>query len=72
MNTIKREPAVIIGIVAAVLLAVVQSLAGQGVIGTDISDTIGKALDPTSGWAIPIVLGIVTRFFVSPAAKPGL
>jgi hypothetical protein len=72
MDRLKREPAVVIGIVAAVILAVVQSLNGSGVLGADAADTISKALDPTTGWAIPIVLGIVTRFFVSPASKPGL
>jgi hypothetical protein len=72
MDRLKREPAVVIGIVAAVILAVVQSLNGSGVLGSDAADTISKALDPTTGWAIPIVLGIVTRFFVSPASKAGL
>jgi amino acid permease len=72
MDRIKREPAVVIGIVAAVILAVIQTLAGQGVLGTDVADTFAKALDPTTGWALPIVLGIVTRFFVSPATKVGL
>lgn len=69
---IKAEPAVVIGIVAACVLAVVQTLAGHEVISTDIAATIGRALDPTTGWAIPIIVGIVTRFFVSPAEKPGL
>lgn len=69
---LKREPAVVIGIVAACTLAVIQTLAGEGIIGTDVADTIGKALDPTTGWALPIIVGIVTRFFVSPAAKVGL
>lgn len=69
MDRIKREPAVVIGILAAVALAVVQTLAGEGVIGADIADTIGKALDPTTGWALPIVVGIITRFFVSPATS---
>lgn len=72
MTTIKREPAVVIGILAACVLAVVQTLSGQGVIGTDFADTIGKAIDPTTGWALPILVGIITRFFVSPAEKPGL
>ena len=67
MDRIKREPAVVIGIIAACLLAVVQVLGGEGIIGQDLADTIGKALDPTTGWAIPVVVGIITRFFVSPA-----
>ena len=69
MNRIKREPAVVIGIIAAGILAAFQYAAGAGVIGTDILDTIGKAIDPTTGWAIPILVGLVTRFFVSPATS---
>ena len=64
MDRLRREPAVVIGIVAAVILAVVQTLAGEGVIGTDAADTIAKALDPTTGWALPVIVGFVTRFFV--------
>lgn len=67
MERIKNEPAVVIGVIAAAILAAVQYASGAGILGTDIADTIGKALDPTTGWAIPIVVGIVTRFFVSPA-----
>lgn len=69
MSRIKREPAVVIGIIAAAVLAGFQYAAGVGIIGTDLVDTIGKALDPTTGWAIPIIVGIITRFFVSPATK---
>lgn len=73
MDRLKREPAVVIGILASVVLAVITSLAGNGVISQDIAATIGKALDPSQGgWAIPIIVGIVTRFFVSPAEKVGL
>lgn len=70
-NRIRNEPAVVIGILAACVLAVVQTLAGEGVIGTDIADTIGRALDPSSGWVLPIIVGIITRFFVSPAQRVG-
>jgi hypothetical protein len=69
---LKREPAVVIGIAAAAILAAVQSLGGNGVIRPDVVDSIANALNPTSGWALPIVIGFVTRWFVSPAAKPGL
>ena len=72
IDKIKAEPAVAIGIAFACILAVVQTLSGYGVIGPDLAATIGRALDPTSGWALPILVGIVTRFFVSPADKPGL
>lgn len=67
---LRNEPAVVIGIGAAALLAALQSLAGHGVIRPDIVDTITKALDPTTGgWAIPILVSIVTRFFVSPVQR---
>jgi hypothetical protein len=70
MATLKNEPAVVIGVIAAALLAALQSLAGNGVLRPDIVDTVGKALDPTTGgWAIPILVSVITRFFVSPAAK---
>lgn len=72
IDKIKSEPAVVIGVVAACVLAVVQTLSGYGVIGPDLAATFGRALDPTTGWAIPIVVGLITRLFVSPAQKPGL
>jgi hypothetical protein len=64
LERLKNEPAVVIGAIAAGILATVQTLAGSGVIGTDVLDTITQALDPTSGWAIPLILGVITRFFV--------
>lgn len=66
---IKNEPAVVIGILFAAALAAIQSLAGNGVISGDLTATIGRALDPQSGWALPILAGLITRFFVSPASK---
>ena len=69
MNLLKREPAVIIGVIAAAVLAAISSLTGSGVIREDIAATITAAIDPTSGWALPIILGIVTRFFVFSPAK---
>lgn len=72
LDRLKKEPAVIIGALAAALLAALQVLAGADLIGGGLFDFVSKALDPTSGWAIPLIVGIVTRFFVSPAAKPGL
>jgi hypothetical protein len=73
MNRLRSEPAVVIGIIAAAVLAAIQSLAGNGVISGDVANIIGQALDPTKGgWAIPIIVGLVTRFYVSPAEKPGL
>lgn len=73
MALFNREPAVIIGIVAACTLAVIQTLAGEGIIGADVADTVSKAIDPAGGWLLPIVLGIITRFVVfSPATAQKL
>lgn len=71
-DRLKREPAVVIGIIAAAALATVQSLAGNEVISADLAATVQRALDPSSGWALPIIVGIITRFFVSPATKVGV
>lgn len=69
LERIKREPAVLIGVLAAVVLATVQQLAGHGLLSGTVLDWVTRAFDPTSGWAIPIIVGIITRFFVSPATK---
>jgi hypothetical protein len=62
---LQKEPAVIIGILAAAVLAAVQSLSGNGILSGDVADMIGKAIDPAQGgWALPILSGLVTRFFV--------
>jgi hypothetical protein len=68
-NLLNREPAVIIGVVAAAILAATTSLAGNDVIGADLAATLEAALSPESGWALPIIIGIVTRFFVYSPAK---
>jgi hypothetical protein len=65
LDRLRKEPAVVIGIIAAAALAVLQSLAGNGVIEPDVVNTIGKAIDPSQGgWALPILVGLITRFFV--------
>lgn len=69
MGLLNREPAVIVGIVAAVIIAVIQTLTSNGVIGADVLDTVEKALSPNGGWALPILVGIVTRFLVFSPAK---
>lgn len=67
---LKKEPAVLIGILAAAVLAAVKSLAGDGIVSGDIAEMIGKAIDPAQGgWALPILSGFVTRFFVFSPAK---
>ena len=65
LDRLKKEPAVVIGIIAAAVLAALNSLAGNGVVGQDVVDTIALAIDPTKGgWALPIIVGAITRFFV--------
>ena len=65
LDRLKQEPAVVIGILAAAALAALNSLAGNGIIQQDFVDTLASAIDPTQGgWALPIILGFVTRFFV--------
>lgn len=72
METIKRNPVLVIGILAAAIIAGVQQAVGSGVLGADVADTVVKALSPDGGWLIPIILAIVTRFFVTPVAAPAL
>lgn len=72
LERLKREPAVVIGSIAAVILAAIQAAAGENLLPANIADIVAKALDPTGGWAIPIIVAIITRFFVSPAPNPGL
>jgi hypothetical protein len=64
---IKREPAVVIGILAAAILAGAQVAAGHDLLSGDAFAWLQKALNPDGGWAIPILVGVITRFFVSPA-----
>jgi hypothetical protein len=66
---IKSEPAVVIGVVAAALLAAIQTLGGSDLVSGSVVDWATRALDPNTGWALPILIGVVTRFFVSPATK---
>ena len=72
MDRIRNEPAVVIGVLAAGILAAVQAAGGQNLVGTDVVSFVSRALDPNGGWAIPVIVAIITRFFVSPAAKVGL
>jgi hypothetical protein len=69
LDRLKSEPAVIIGILAAAVLAVVQQLGGANLLEGSVVDWVTRALNPTDGWAIPIILGAVTRFFVFSPAK---
>lgn len=60
----KAEPAFFIGVLASAILVIVQALGGHNLLSGSVVDWIVRAFDPTSGWAIPIIVGIVTRFFV--------
>ena len=71
MSRLKREPALLIGLIATVILGAVQYASGNALIGADLAATVQSAIDPTTGWAIPLILGFITRFFVSPATSSG-
>lgn len=64
IERLKNEPAFVIGVLASCVLAVVTVLNGSALISDSLAATVQAALDPTGGWAIPIILGIITRFFV--------
>jgi len=78
IDRLKREPAVVIGIIGTVALAVIQSLSGQGVIGPDIAATVIGFIDntatpvPLDGWGLLLITGIVIRFFVTSASAPAV
>lgn len=72
IDRLKNEPAVVIGALASAAIAALNVLAGNDLIGQNVVDFIVKAINPVDGWAFPIVVAFVIRFFVSPAAKPGL
>ena len=76
MTIFGREPVTWVGIIAAVAIAVIQTLNGQGV----ISDVLeGRAIDATNGIAsvvvilLPLVLNVLAaRPAVTPVAAPSL
>lgn len=75
MQIFGRQPVVWVGIIAAVAIAVVQTLSGQGVI-SDV--TAGKAIDMTNALgqvltiAIPIILNYAAHTQVTPVSSPVL
>lgn len=65
MGLFNREPAAILGIIAACVVAVIQTLAGQGVITNETSTTVQNLIVV----AVPLIAAILTRFIVySPAS----
>ena len=51
IDRIKSEPAILVGLVTSVVAVVVQAVTG----------------DITWAAAVPLIAGVITRFFVSPA-----
>jgi len=76
MTIFGREPVAWVGIIVGVAIAVIQTLAGEGVLSDAIA---GKAVDATNAIAqvatifIPIIIGIfATRQAVTPTVAPAL
>lgn len=75
MSIFGRQPVVWIGIIAAVVIAVVQTLLGQGVI-SDV--TAGKAIDAVNALGqlltvlAPVIAALVARTQVTPVSSPVL
>lgn len=75
MTIFGRQPVVWIGIIAAVVIAVVQTLLGQGVISDAAA---GKAVDFTNALAqvltilAPVIAALVSRTQVTPVSSPVL
>ena len=76
MTIFGKEPVAWVGVIAAVAIAVIQTLNGQGI----ISDVLeGRAIDATNGIAsvvvilLPLVLNVLAaRPAVTPVAAPSL
>ena len=60
-----HEPVFWVGVVTACIIAVIQTLAGQGVLTANQQDTIANLVTALS----PIVAALVARQFVTPV-KP--
>ena len=75
MTIFGREPAFWIGVIGAVAVAVIQTLAGQGVI-SDVA--AGKTIDTLTllqqllTILVPVIAGLVIRTQVTPVAAPAL
>jgi hypothetical protein len=66
--TFGHEPAFWIGVLGSLILAGAATFFGKGLITADQSTTISNIV----GVLVPLITGIVIRFFVSPATKVGL
>lgn len=67
--SMQTEPARIIGVITAVVIAVVQTLIGQGVLSSNVGTSVINIL----GVLLPIILAeIIRRFVSSPATVAAL
>lgn len=62
-----KEPAVLIGLIASIAVAVLTQIAGSGLVNGN-----GLVLVNDIAALIPIVVGIITRQLVTPVASPTL
>lgn len=75
MTIFGREPAFWIGVIAACILAVVQTLLGQGVVSDALA---GQATDFVTALSqvvtllVPVIAGLLIRTQVTPTAAPQL
>ena len=60
-----HEPVFWVGVVAACLIAVIQTLAGQGVLTANQTDTIANLVTAVT----PIIAALIARQFVTPVSK---
>jgi formate-dependent nitrite reductase membrane component NrfD len=63
-----KEPAFFIGLLGSVILAVAATLFGNGILTADQNQTITNIV----AVLVPLITGLVIRFFVTPATTPGL
>ena len=61
-DKIRNQPVIIFSAVGAIIVAGAQSLAGHGVIGQDIVDTLVKAVGE-NGWLWAFLIPLVARWF---------
>lgn len=76
MTIFGREPVAWVGVIVALVITIIQTLTGQGVLSDAIA---GRAIEATNALAqvatifIPIIIGIfATRKAVTPTVDPAL
>lgn len=60
-----REPVFWIGVIAAIAIAIVQTLFGQGLITQSTQDTIVNFVNAL----VPLLAALIARQFVTPVTK---